>query len=288
MKITNKMGLPEALVRAVQRDQHNKPGHISVTTLQKGVKEIILTQRHWDEFEMDVADMVNMIFGSAVHKILETEGETSFAEEYLSAELNGYTVTGRMDLYDMKLKLVDDYKTASVWKIIHKDFEDWKFQGCGYGWLLFRNGFPVEKARFTAMLKDHKMTDAERDSSYPQKPCVTYQFPIGQTEIYDFQRIAAEKIDQIIAYEKKDDDSVPPCTPAERWAKETTFAVMKDGRKSAIRVCNSKQDAEAISAENPGSFVVGRPGLDTKCMRYCLAAPFCSYYREHYGKENEA
>ena len=59
MKITNKMGLPEALVRAVQREQHNKPGHISVTTLQKGVKEIILTQRHWDEFEMDVADMVD-------------------------------------------------------------------------------------------------------------------------------------------------------------------------------------------------------------------------------------
>jgi hypothetical protein len=284
MKITNVMGLPEALVRAVTREQHNKPGHVSVTTLLKGVKEIVLTQRHWDEVEIDVADMVNMIFGTAVHKILETEGENTFAEEFLCAELNGYTVTGRIDSYDMKEQVVDDYKTASIWKIIHKDFSDWKVQGQGYGWLLFRNGLKIKKARFTAMLKDYKKAEAERDSSYPQKPCVVYEFPIGESDIYEFQRFAAEKIDMLRDCKTKDDDSIPPCTPAERWAKEKTFAVMKDGRKSAIRVCQNKADAEAISLDNPGSFVVERPGLDTKCMRYCSVAPFCSYYRENYGK----
>lgn len=59
---------------------------------------------------------------------------------------------------------------------------------------------------------------------------------------------------------------------------------MKEGRKSAIKVCTTKEEAEKVAAENKGSFVVERPGEDTKCMGYCNVAPFCSYYRERYGK----
>ena len=66
MKITNVMGLPEALVRAVEVQRHNQPGRISVTTLLKGTKEIVLTDRHWNDIEVDVADLVNVIFGTAV------------------------------------------------------------------------------------------------------------------------------------------------------------------------------------------------------------------------------
>jgi len=282
--ITNVMGLPEALVRAVDSQPHNKPGQVSVTTLLKGTKDIILTERHWDEIEVDVADLVNIIFGKATHKTLETEGVDTFAEEGLSAEIDGVTVTGTMDSYDMAAEIVDDYKTASVWKVIFKDYKDWEMQGKGYGWLLRLNGFKVKKARFTALLKDHKKTEARRDSTYPQKPCVVHEFPITDADVYEFERFARAKISEIKNFRVMADDAIPPCRPDERWAKETTFAVMKEGRKSAIKVCATKEEADKVSAENNGSFVVERVGDDTKCMGYCNVAPFCSYYREKYGK----
>jgi hypothetical protein len=40
---------------------------------------------------------------------------------------------------------------------------------------------------------------------------------------------------------------LPICTAKERWRKEDTYAVMKDGRKTAWRVFNTKEEACTIS-----------------------------------------
>lgn len=58
MTLTNKLGLPEAFVLACETGKHNAPGAISATTLLKGVKEIVLAERHWDEIEADVSDQI--------------------------------------------------------------------------------------------------------------------------------------------------------------------------------------------------------------------------------------
>ena len=46
MIIENKLELPDALVKAVSLEKHNGENEISATTLLKGVKEILLTDRH--------------------------------------------------------------------------------------------------------------------------------------------------------------------------------------------------------------------------------------------------
>jgi len=59
MIITNKHGLPQALVDVVAgRDYTPKPGHYTVTTLLKGIREIFLTRRHYHDIEVDVSDMI--------------------------------------------------------------------------------------------------------------------------------------------------------------------------------------------------------------------------------------
>lgn len=58
MKVTNKLHLPAAFVNAVSVRRHNEPGCFSATTLNKGAKEIILSDRHFDEIEVDAADSV--------------------------------------------------------------------------------------------------------------------------------------------------------------------------------------------------------------------------------------
>jgi hypothetical protein len=78
--VTNKFNLPQSLVNAVTTERHNKEGCVSATTLLQGVKQIILTNRHWDELEDDVSDRVWAIFGTAVHKLLEESNPNAFTE----------------------------------------------------------------------------------------------------------------------------------------------------------------------------------------------------------------
>ena len=132
MKITNRLNLPEGFARAVSNEKHNAPGSLSATTLIQGVKQIILTDRHWDELEDDVSDRIWAIFGSAVHSLMESEGEHDFAEQRMAFRIGDITVTGTIDNYDMHNGVICDYKTASVNKVRFGDFGDWYTQGMIY------------------------------------------------------------------------------------------------------------------------------------------------------------
>ena len=90
MKITNKLNLPEAFVKAIQNTRHNEPGTLSATTLLKGAKEIILTDRHFDEIEVDASDEVWAVFGTAVHLVLEHQEDEAFKEEKFSVDVLDY------------------------------------------------------------------------------------------------------------------------------------------------------------------------------------------------------
>ena len=144
MRITNRANLPTPFVRMAEDKYTITPKRYSVTTLLKPVREILLNRRHNEEIEQDCSDMIWLLFGKAVHSILEkySSGVSEFTEEKLTVELeNGYTVSGVVDLYDIEKKEVVDYKTASTWKVIYKDYEDWRKQGLAYAWLLRKNGF---------------------------------------------------------------------------------------------------------------------------------------------------
>jgi hypothetical protein len=164
------MNLPEALVKAVSTRKHNDPGRLSATTLLNGVKQIHLRDRHWDEIEEDVADHVYALFGTAVHAVLKDEGVDEFTEEFISSEVDGITVTGKFDNYNMRTGVLTDYKNVSHWKIQFGNFEDWRLQGLIYAWLLKKNGFDVQTCRFVAFIKDHINRVDKSDSVYPKKP----------------------------------------------------------------------------------------------------------------------
>ena len=110
MKITNKLNLPYGLVKAVSPEPHNKRGEISATTLIQGTKQVILTQRHWNELEDDVSERIWAVFGTAVHALLETEGENDFTEIEVKQPVADITVTGRIDNYNMSTGTICDYK----------------------------------------------------------------------------------------------------------------------------------------------------------------------------------
>jgi hypothetical protein len=277
------MNLPEALVKSVSTERHNKPGCLSATTLLSGTKQIILTDRHWDEIEEDVADLYYAISGTAVHSVLEKEeGAHDFNEEILSYGMDGVTITGKMDNYDMKEEVIKDYKNVSFWKIKFGDFEDWRKQGLEYAWLALKNGLKVKTCQFIAFIKDHSKREAKRDSSYPQAPVFVYSFPVTDEGLAEIETFIKEKIAEYKNSREMADDDIPPCTPEQRWDKATKYAVKKTSRKTAIRVLDNEDEANKMVADlGAEHFVEKRPGESVRCMDYCSCAKFCNYYRNN-------
>lgn len=286
MTITNKRGLPESLVRACETARHNAKGEVSATTLLKGTKQILLEDRHWEELEDDVSDRVWALFGTAVHRLLEECNPDSFTEERFELKVGGRTVTGRVDLYDMANATITDYKTASVWKVKLGDFEDWRRQGLVYAYLMTKSGLEVRRCRFVAMLRDWTMGGARSDPDYPESQCVLYEFDVTEADLEETRRMVEDKVAEIERCDALPDDDIPPCTEKERWAKPTTYAVMKDGRKTALRVFDNEDDAKKC-AEEKGGRVEKRPGKNVRCDGYCLCSKFCGFYKNNVEVENE-
>ena len=280
MKVTNRLHLPEAFVKAVSVERHNKACCYSATTLNKGTKEIILQERHWDEFTVDAADSVWATFGTAVHAIMEKYEDGNFHEEKFDIAVSKSRVTGVVDSYDMERGIINDWKTASVYKMMKADFSDWYRQGMTYAWLLKQNGLDVRRCRFIALLKDHSMTKAETDSSYPQSPVFVYEFEVTPEELEQAGARITAKVKDIEAAEFLSDDDIEPCTAEERWADGEKWAVMKNGRKTAVRVFDTEIDAENCAGELGNShYVEHRPAVSRKCGKYCLCKDFCNFYR---------
>lgn len=282
MPVTNVLGLPQPFVEAATRDHAYTPKRYSVTQILKGTRQAILERRHASEIEIDASDSVWAIFGSAVHEILRRAKETpdQLKENWVSAEMgNGYVLSGIFDLYDDSTGIVTDYKTCSVWRVIYDDWGEYRTQLLAYCWILRKMGFDASAGQIVALLKDHSKTKAKHDQDYPQHPVVTKTFYFSNYEFDGFESWANEKFREIERSEKLPDDELPLCTDDERWYTGDAYAVMKSGRKRAVKLYDNRAEAD-IHAMEIGGYVEHRPGSDRRCEDYCSCAKFCSHWRK--------
>ena len=277
MKVTNRMNLPKAFVKAVTTEKHNADGSYSATTLLKGTCETILSKRHWDEITVDAADSIWTVWGTAVHAIFEKIEDEGFKEEFFSTKISNSIITGRIDYYNMDKQELCDYKTASTWKIQFNDFSDWYKQGMIYAYLMNKAGLNVKRCRFIALLKDHSKSKARTDSAYPQSPVYIYQFDVTADALKDIEIYINSRVAELEAAELKKDEELQPCSKEERWASDDKYAVMKSGRKSAIKVFDTEEEAKAKLEELKGEYVEHRPGESRKCADYCNVCKWCPF-----------
>lgn len=284
MKLTNKLDLPSAFLEMAQSDYEYKPKRYSATQMTKGYKEILLKRRHYDEIEKDVADMIWLLFGTAVHYILEQaeKKEGELKEEKLATKIiDDYKLSGKFDLFQNNNNKVIDYKTSSIWKVIYGDYDDWYKQTLIYAYLLKQKGYTVNQGEIVALLKDWKKSKANYKKSYPQQAVKVITFDFDEKDYEFVEEYLTNKFNKIIEYEKLPDDEIPVCTPEERWRQGDEWAVKKKNRKRACRVLDSEEDAVEWMDNNKGDYIEYRPGIDRKCRDYCDAAEFCNYYKEN-------
>ena len=260
MKITNNSNLPQVFVDIATEEYVYKDNEYSVTEILNGITEINLTRSHYHEIEKDVSSMSNLIFGNAVHHLLELKDKTNITEQKVKAKVGDKWLKGRFDAYDEKTYTLIDYKTCSSYKIKKGMFEDWRKQGLMYAWLCKQNGLYVDKIQFVAMIKDWKSRDGIQ-------PIYVYEFKVLSLDLREIE----EWIKARFLLLGKD----IPCTPEERWHSKDTYAVMKNGGKRAIKVYSSLEDAEA----HGGDYIETRLGTDKKCEEYCDVKRWCPYWK---------
>lgn len=287
MIVTNKLSLPQSFVEMAKSDFTAEAKTYRVTSLLKGTREAILEKRHTDEIEQDVSDMIWLLFGTATHGILEKQKEQGheIKETRVSIDIGEYKLSGQFDLYDSEAKKITDYKTCSVWKVIFSDYKDWRRQLLIYAYMLRQIGFEVNSGEIVAIMKDHSKRDAKYKAEYPKLPVHVIKFEFTLEDFAEIESWLIDKFDEIRRCEQLTDDALPVCTPEERYNSGDKFAVMKKGRKTAMRVLDSRNEAEQWMNDNGGDEIEARPGEDKKCADYCSCCEFCNYYKNNVKKE---
>ena len=290
MKITNEMNLPQPLVSAVESNHRRIPRRYSTTDLLKGVRETILKRRHNDEITEDVSDSIWLIFGKAVHSILEDakETETQLKENKIIVPVgDGYELSGIFDLYDDSTGTVTDYKTASVNKVMFNEWSDYRQQVLIYCWLLQQLGFEAWNGEIVALLKDHSKSKVGTKAGYPEHPVHTVSWQFTNKDMAEIEKAIKAKFELLKEAEKTPDDDLPPCTDEERWARGEKWAVKKARNKKARKLFDDPEEAEKLCEklnESEGGYVVEhRPPKYVKCEGYCSAKQFCNQYKETFN-----
>lgn len=272
MVINNPNNFPEALVRAIEGDKDRKrdANRFGVTSLVAPALIRSLEMQHSNEISADVEDMTWAMFGKAFHLLMDTYAPVNtVSEKKIELEYGGITLVGIPDIYDGKT--LYDYKTTSVWSFVLGVKQEWIDQLNVYAFMLHSIGIDIEEMFIIAILRDWMARKAQTEQDYPKKPLIRVQIPfnpLSQTEDYIKKRIEAHR-------------NVEPCTPEERWRRETTYAVKAKGVKTAKRVLPSNDEAKLwIEASGKKDlYIEERVGEDSRCLSYCNVAPWCPHNR---------
>jgi hypothetical protein len=271
MQITNLTRLPEPLVNAVSRKREPRQGIISVTELISPPQMRALTLKHWSELTEDASDRIWATMGQLMHKLLEEHGRESrehLIEHTLTSEVEGLIVTGTLDLYRNDGGVLTDYKFVSVWTTIDGVKREWEQQLNLYAELLRRHGHAVNRLEIVAIYRDWSKMRAQ-DSSYPQSQVSVFDVPLWP------QDEAAGFLEERVRLHKQAEGGVfIACTAEERWERRTKYALMRRGRKSALKLFDTHEEATAAVSQ-PDQYVEMRPGASTRCESYCAVSAFC-------------
>lgn len=275
MKLTNKLGLPEPIVRAVRNDGYTKgDADISVTELIDSPQIRVLRKQHEDQLVEDVSERIWSLCGQVIHGILERADETGDAERRMHVVVNEWKLSGGMDRFVLGSGLLQDYKFTSVYKVKgNKVPKEWEEQLNVYAEILRNNGEAVKKLQIVAILRDWSKGEAERSigDDYPTQQVVLVDVPLWKEE-----RTKLYIKERVLLHQKAESGSIPLCTKEERWAREDVYAVMKKGMKRAHRLCNTKEAAESMLTDLGDSYSIEfREGESIRCKSWCSVRKFC-------------
>ena len=281
MQVTNVHNLPEPLVTLARREYYSKgAAQYSVTEIMSPPKIRRMREKYDDQIVTDVSQMLWSLLGSALHVVME-RGETSgwIKEERLFAEVDGVSISGAIDLQEEGEAgiTIYDYKFTSAWAVMQEK-EEWIQQLNIYKWLVETvKQRKVVGLKICAMVRDYSKHDLRE--AYPAAPICVIDIPLWdsvKTEMYIRERLEMHRESKMRADFEED---LQNCSNEERWMSETTCAVKREGRKTAIRVFKTIEEATELAEKEKG-YVETRLGEPRRCTGdFCGVSQWCAQYQ---------
>lgn len=231
-------------------------------------------------------DALSSFIGNATHNEIERNlkplkryvvEERLYREIYVPdapGEKKTFTISGQIDLYDTKTKRLGDHKVTGSFKIVKGDYMDWAKQLNTNRWLALEAGYEVDSLAINAFIRDWQISKAETHRDYPKSQFQEIEidvWSIASTEAYirsaikdlEWGRLGQPRI----------------CSDSERWPSGSdVWAVMKKGRKSAIRLLDHEPTQEEIESLG-GEYVEYRPPFYRRCNSYCASSDICPVFQ---------
>jgi hypothetical protein len=261
-------------------------------------REIMLANRHKEEIDAQpfthdkLEKSLKSFKGTAIHNHFEymlrrfmnkNRQKGYFIERRIWDRIRGRKISGKFDAF--LNGCLYDWKTTSVWKRVFGDWTDFEKQLNLYAYLLGTCNVEVKMISIIAWYLDWDKMKVFNDPEYPKNEIEQIVFS-DLWKTADQQAFLYERIDHMKANEEKPDDELDLCTEKDMWAKPTTWAVMRPGQHRAVasKNMNTKAKAQAYirnaKQDDKDTFTIEcRPGVHTKCMEYCNAAPFCNQHQ---------
>lgn len=287
MQITNRYNLPAAIVNNVLNDEYSRgDAMISVTQLLNSPRIVLLQRVNESKMVTDVVDRVPSMLGTAMHKVLEKGANPGeIVEERFFFEILGWKVSGAVDLQipkDDGTWEINDYKITSVYSVMSEKWE-WEAQLNMYAYLMrVAKGRRVSSARIVAILKDWNRKQGAFKPDYPESAVVVVDVPL-----WDDARQQAYIESRVFEHQKNSNaldtgGQIDHCTDQERWLRNEKWAVMKKGRKSAVKLFDTEEEANGwIGRQADGEALVTehRPGEPVRCTgNYCGVSQWCKQW----------
>ena len=282
MKLTNNYGLPDPVYRAIlsfqqeYEDSHKEYSDISVTTLI-GPPQINELLREHGDLEEDASERLYALDGQAIHLLLERgAGPGDSIEERITAAVGPWMVSGQYDRFNIHSGLLQDYKNVFVKEASFGLKESRVQQLNCLAELMRRSGYEVKKLEAFCKFRDHSVVRAANDPSYPQRG-----FMVVPVEMWPREKALEYMEERVLLHKAARDGNYVPCSEDDRWHQADKWAVMKKGRKSALRVLDSHEESIGWIPVNVKDgdlhkvYINHRPGQDTRCDYYCPVSSVC-------------
>lgn len=279
---TNLYNLPPPLYRALVPERRQKVmGRIGATDLIDAPLRRILQMKYFNDIQEDASENLWSLLGKAVHYVVEKAGSASTSEYKAEFEHeSGALLVTVGDYYDNQI--LTDWKITSVWSFLLGTKDDWINQLNVVRYIYEHKDIPVKQMQVYAILRDH-MKSKIYDAGYPQVPFQKIDIPLMPN--HELEKYVGERVYLHLEAEKHISDitKIPQCSPKERWQREDVWAVSQKGRKSALRLHPTEEEAKKWIIENKPKgdiYIDHRIGENVKCKNYCSVSLFCPYFKK--------
>lgn len=293
MRLTNRRNLPLPVVRAIAADPYSRRGSdISMTQLIDSPRIRVLEREADEDISEDVLEKIPSFIGQLGHMAIERLAGAHpdwVQERRLYTECDGWTISGQVDLLtnqEGEPVEVFDIKFVRAVKLKLTDGKDWERQLNGYAWLLRRQDplIEVKKLSIIPIVIDWEERQALANPEYPQERAFVYPIRLWSAAEAD------EYFKERVRLHQEAERDLPECSHEERWvddswaclkvgdARDTLVSDRVYGKRRAVRVFSSEEEARQYARENPGLYVEHRKGRAMRCERYCPVRSVCKQW----------